>query len=431
MAQGDDPRYVRVVCTTCRAVLHPRVEKAGRRVVCPDCYSAVLVPQPPKPEPPPKLRDAGEYGVREARAPARPEKDSDEFFPVLCPLCQARLHPKRAHAGKRARCPDCDTVFVIPPPPKPTENAPPPPPGKYTVGAEPKREQPTFDRLIVEREPEPEPPAPPDKLWFAAGVFTFPWWPGAWSRWIVLAMLFVPALIMAGIVGLLSGAFAGVNPATTAVPYLMAPLMWFWLWALSYAAGCFVAIVQDTGSGNDEVASWPEGDWRERVVTMLYVGLHFGLAMAAASALAWPVGTFYGPAWMGLVVALAANFLFPLFLLASMEADTLLTPYSAVIFGSVLKGFAGWLTVYVESLVVLGFTAGLLAAGLYFVPLVTLLLAAPLLATAVFVEARLYGRLAWHIGQAEMARRPRKRKKKSESRGTTADRSAKFMPSKG
>jgi hypothetical protein len=134
---------------------------------------------------------------------------------------------------------------------------------------------------------------------------------------------------------------------------------------------------------------------------------------------------------MGLAVALAANFIFPLFLLASMEADTLLTPYSAVIFGSVLKGFLGWLMVYLESLLMLGFTAGLLAAGLYFAPLLTILLAAPLLATVVFIEARLYGRLAWHIGQAEMDRRPRKRKKKDEPRGKSPDRSTKLLPSKG
>lgn len=397
---------------------------------CPDCYSAVLVPQPPKPEDAPKQRDPGEYRVRDARAPSRPEKTDSDFFLVLCPKCQARLHPKREHVGKRARCPDCDTVLVVPPPTKDEAKAPPPAPGKYAVGEEPKREQPTFRYLTVEREPEPEFATPPDEWWFAAGVFTFPWWPESLSRWMVLTMLLLPGLCVVAFAAVLAGG-SGVGLPTTFVPFLLLVLTWLWLWAASYAAGCFLAIVQDTGSGNDEVSDWPEGDWRERVTTLLYIGLHFTLATAAASALAWPVGIFYGPIWMGVAVALLANFLFPLFFLASMEADTLLIPYSAVIFGSVLKVFGGWLMVYVESLLMLGFTAAVVGAGLYFAPILTVLFAAPLLATVVFIDARLYGRLAWHIGQAEMARRPRKRKKNSETVTKATDRSAKLMPSKG
>lgn len=412
MPEGDDPRYVRVSCPTCRAVLHPRVEKAGRHVKCPDCYSAVLVPPPPKPEPPPKRRNPGEYGVRDALAPARKEADGADFFLVLCPTCQAHLHPRRTHVGKRARCPDCDTVFVVPPAPAAEKKQPPPSPGKYAMGEETKREQAEFHYLTIEREPVPEPLAPPDRRWFAVGVFTFPWWPEAWARWLVLSMLLVPAVIMSGIVGLLGG--GGLSLFSSLLPYLIVPLIWLWLWALSYAAGCFVAIVQDTGSGNDEVANWPEGDWRERIGTMFYVGLHLGLAMAAASAIAWPVGRFYGPLWMGLAVGLAANLLFPLFLLASMEADTLLTPYSPIIFGSVVKNFFGWTIVYIESLLLLTAIVSLLGAGLIWAPVATVLLASPLLATAIFIEARLYGRLAWHIGRAVTKHPPRRRKKKAD-----------------
>jgi DNA-directed RNA polymerase subunit RPC12/RpoP len=413
MTQGDDPRYIRVVCPTCRAVLHPRAEKAGRRVKCPDCYSAVLVPQPPEPEAAPKIRDPGEYGVRDVLAPARPEKDSADFFLVLCPTCQAHLHPRRSHAGKRARCPDCDTVFVVPQPPKAEAKPPPPAPGKYTVGEEPKRERADFRTLIVEREPAPEPIAPPEKWWFAAGVFTFPWRPGAWQRWLSLAMLLVPAQFMAGVVALVAGVFDEGNKAAALIPFLTVPLVWLWIWAISYAAGCFLAVVQDTGSGDDEVSNWPEGDWRDRVGTMLYIGLHLGFAVTGGLALGWPIGNLYGPIWMWLSVALATNFLFPLFLIGSMEADTLLVPYSPLIFRSVWKGFFGWLIVYLESLVVVALAAALLIAGLRWAPLATILLGSPLLATPIFILARLYGRLAWHIGQAKTNRPPRKRKRRA------------------
>lgn len=430
MAQGDDPRYIRTVCPTCRAVLHPKVEKAGHKVKCPDCYSAVLVPQPPMPEPPPKQRDPGEYGVRDVLAPARPEKDSADFFLVLCPTCQAHLYPRRSYTGKRARCPDCDTVFVIPPPPKADAKPTPPTSDKYGVGEESKRAKADFQKLIVEREPVPEPMAPPDKWWFAAGVFTFPWWPGAWQRWLSLSMLLVPAQFMAGVVALVAGLFDEGSKAAALMPFLVLPLVWLWLWALSYAAGCFIAVIQDVGSGNDEVENWPEGDWRERVGTMLYVGLHFGFAVAAGSALAWPIGNLYGPVWMGVTTALATNFLFPLFLLGSMEADTLLVPYSPVIFGSLFKRpLLGWLMLYVESLVVVMLAAGLVIAGLRWAPIATILLGSPLLATPIFILARLYGRLAWHIGQSEVNDRPRKRKKKARASDDRAKRVMKVGPS--
>lgn len=414
MAAGDDPRYVRVVCPKCRAVLHPRVEKAGRRVKCPDCFSAVLVPQPAAPEPPPKRRDLGEYGVRESLAPARNEADSADFFPVLCPTCQARLHPRRSHVGKRARCPDCDTVFVVPPPPEPTKAKPPPSPGKYAVGEESKRVEAEFHYLTADRaaEPEPEPLAPPEKGWFVRGVFTFPWWPGAWARWMILSMLFVPALFLAGLIAVLAGP-DGADKAMTLAVYLVLPLIWTWVWALSYAAACFVAIVQDTGSGNDEVASWPEGDWRERVITMLYVGLHLGFAMAAASAVAWPAGMLHGPLAGGLVTAAAANLLFPLFMLSSMEADTLLVPYSSLMYRSLFQVAGGWFVVYVESLAVVAFAGGLLAVGLAWSPILALLPAPLVLSTSIFFLARLYGRLAWRVGRAETKRKPRKKNKKA------------------
>ncbi|HET6882965.1 MAG TPA: hypothetical protein VFI31_22540 [Pirellulales bacterium] len=410
--EGEDPRYVRVVCSKCRAVLHPRVEKAGRQVRCPDCYSPVLVPHPPEPEATPKRRDVGEYSVRDEFAPERSKTADADLFLVLCPKCQARLHPRRQNAGRRARCPDCETVFVIPAPPKPEKVKTLPSPGKYVMGQEPKRAETEFHYLTVEREPEPEPLAPPTRGWFIRGVFTFPWWPGAWARWTILSLLMVPALFMTGIVLWLAG--GSVNQGTTAVPYLMLPLMWLWVWALSYAAGSFVAIIEDTGSSNDEVTSWPEGDWRERVLTMLYVGLHLGLALAAGAAVGWLVGLVSEPLWGAVASGMAANLFFPLFLLSSMEAGAMLTPYSPVMFRSLVKTPGGWAIVYAESLISLTLACGLLAVGGYWLPALTVFLAAPVLATVVFIEARLYGRLAWHVGQLETKSNTRKRKKKRD-----------------
>jgi hypothetical protein len=372
----------------------------------------VLVPQPPPPEAAPKMRDPGEYGVRAALAPARDVSADADLYLVLCPTCQARLHPRRSNAGKRARCPDCDTIFVIPPPPAPEKSKPLPSPGTYAVGEEPKRVETEFRYLTVDRanEPEEEPPAPPDQGWFVRGVFTFPWWPGAWARWTILTMLLLPAVALSALVAwLLSGDFRYAMMARL----LILPLIWFWVWALSYAAACFVTIVQDTGSGNDEVAGWPEGDWRERVGTMLYVGLHFAFSVAAAAALSWPIGMLTAPVWGALATAVGGHLFFPLFLLSSMEAASIFTPYSPVMFGSLLKAPGSWLIVFLESLLLVGLALFLVGLGLYWLPFAIVPVVPPVLATLIFIEARLYGRLAWHIGQIETKRRSRKRKKKS------------------
>src|SRR5580693_6268942 len=99
----DPSQYVRVACPICKAVLHPRVEKAGRNVRCPDCHSAVLVPQPPKPEPPKPSRKPGEYAVTGTGgkdAGAERNAAEPQCFPVLCPTCRARLHPLVSQVGK-------------------------------------------------------------------------------------------------------------------------------------------------------------------------------------------------------------------------------------------------------------------------------------------------------------------------------------------
>jgi len=71
------------------------------------------------------------------------------------------------------------------------------------------------------------------------------------------------------------------------------------------------------------------------------------------------------------------------------------------------------LIVYIETLGVFAVALGLIGAGLYWVPVLAVLLASPVLSTMIFIAARLYGRLAWHIGQLETKRNPRKRKKKA------------------
>lgn len=409
MAASDERQYVRVVCSTCRAVLHPRVEKAGRHVRCPDCYSAVLVPRPTAPE---KIKARPvplEYGVRDAPGPPQTENDrSADVFPMLCPTCQARLHPRRAHVGKRARCPDCDTVFTIAPPPPPTVVKQPPPQRPYQMGEETDRVEVEHNFLVVQGGLPPEPEAEVPHRWFISGVFTFPWTADAAARWLILSLLLVPAVLLAGLLMWLSS--MGLSHGSHAIPLLAAPMAWLTVWSGSYAAACFLAIVQDTGSGNVVVHSWPEGDWRERTVPFMYVTLHLLFAGAAAAALTSPFYFAVDRAWLGLVMVASVNFFFPFFLLSAMEADTPLMPYSPVMLRSLWRAGGAWLLVYIESVGVMAAAGGLLIGLALAAPWLSLVASPFVLAALVFIVARLQGRLAWRIGQIEIGRRKRRRK---------------------
>ena len=413
----DERRYVRVICPKCRAVLHPRVEKAGRRVKCPDCYAAVLVPQPEAPPPPPKpARDPGQYKLGGADQPTA----KVDYFLLLCPTCHARLHPRLAHVGKKVRCPDCEAVIVVPPPPKSEPPKAPKPPGQYRVGTEAERAEVKPELLLVQSTRPTElrtDETPP--LWFASGVFTFPWRKSAAACWLTLSMFLLPLVVL-----LAAGVYLvdGLHVGSTVVAMLIVPLVWTFVWSMSYAAACSLGIMEGTAAGEDDVESrWPEESWRERIGPFAYVGFEFVVGVGAASLLALPIGRGLGPFWGGAAAFLLASFTFPLVLLSALEADSPMTPISPVILGSVPKLWWGWGLVAAESMAVMTLAAGLSFLAALATPVLALFVAPPLLAAAIFIIARLYGRLAWRIGELEAEKKRRKKKKKKRQAAEDGD----------
>jgi hypothetical protein len=150
---------------------------------------------------------------------------------------------------------------------------------------------------------------------------------------------------------------------------------------------------------------------------LVYIAFEFFLGAALAAALGWPIGLMFGPLWGGLTVFVLTSVTFPFFLLSAMEADSPMTPYSPVILGSVPKLWWAWLLVGFESLLVVPFVAGLALLTGLLSPVLPVFVGPPLLAAGIFIVARLYGRLAWRIGEweAERQRRKKKRKKKPKS----------------
>jgi hypothetical protein len=206
------------------------------------------------------------------------------------------------------------------------------------------------------------------------------------------------------------------------VPLSVTILVWLWLWTLSYAAACFVVIVQDTGSGDDGVCNWHEGDWRERIWPLLFVAFQLALAAGAASLVALPVGRAWGQIWgLATTVSVTAAIL-PILLLSSMEADEPFIPYSPVILRSILQQCLAWFVIYLEGAAVLAIALAIAVGVVSLNPFLGALVACPVGATAIFILARLIGRLAWRIGEQQAnAKGGKKRRKKPREEAATLE----------
>ena len=125
---GDDyvpqaVEYIRVACPTCGTLIYAEPELEGRQTQCPDCHTQVRVRRSRKHEAAPRRpEDIGQYQVLEDGSQTRISED--DYFLLVCPQCNARLHPSRKLVGKRVRCPDCKEPVLVPAAPPRKEKKP-------------------------------------------------------------------------------------------------------------------------------------------------------------------------------------------------------------------------------------------------------------------------------------------------------------------
>jgi len=87
------------ICTGCGATLPVDAEHAGRKCRCGRCGKIATVPGPNADEP-----------------ELPPEQPKNVSF--SCRVCETRLMARTADEGRKAKCPDCGALTVVPPPPK-------------------------------------------------------------------------------------------------------------------------------------------------------------------------------------------------------------------------------------------------------------------------------------------------------------------------
>jgi hypothetical protein len=117
---------------------------------------------------------------------------------------------------------------------------------------------------------QPPPPPPPFPLW--SGLYTFPWRKANAGVWFYLSLNFSLLAVIFTTFALLVE-IGGV--AMIAIPLLLPVMGFIFFWTGIYAASCFLAIVEDTAAGNDQVA-WPKGgglvDGLGKFIVFLWLG---------------------------------------------------------------------------------------------------------------------------------------------------------------
>lgn len=331
-----------------------------------------------------------------------PDNDIPEHITVVCPTCNARMHPHPKYAGKKIKCPDCFVGVRVPTleeartqhKPRTLRTAKNLKPYKLNAPAETKHVK--LDYLMAQAEIREEPPPPPPRWTFFSGVFTFPWKKDVIVRWLFLSLGCTAVGLVGAIILLLSKSIGGYIGIVLA--FFALPVIWLSIWTFSYAAACCLAVIEDTAAGNDKITSWPDPNWRDwaaRLIYLSYLGMVVGVV-------AYGVGQLAGMLSGQYLWPMAASFflLYPFVLLSSLETNSPWQPVSLPILKSLLVLWWGWLLFYVEAaLIAVVWLGPVVLGGLRF-PLLTALLTGPILAAVMLICARLLGRLAWRVVKA-------------------------------
>ena len=363
---------------------------------------------------------------------AAASNDSPNFLSVVCPSCDTRITATIAFAGKEISCPACLTPVHVPPleqstepraaPSKKQSEKPQPEPEAeietiplsrpaskteddelvYEVGRPVERPVVTVEVFKTVPQVKRQRVETPPKSLFFSNVFSFPWATAeAAERWCYLSAGFMLSGLSYSVCVWMLQKYDD-NRGWLGVSFFLMVMVWFVVWSLSYAASNALAIVQETASGNNRVVGWGEGSWRDwafELVTMIWI---FSIAGMIALIVAWPMHFLLGSVSPLLACLLVVTF--PAIWLSAMDAETLWLPFSMVVFRSFSRVSQSWAQFLGLSLCLLVVVLGSLLPLAFYHPWVAGFVAGPVLASAVFLYARLLGRLGWKI--ADVMSRP-------------------------
>lgn len=418
----EKPKDVAVVCNLCGTRIYVKLEKIGQEVKCPDCHSRNLVAGPKEEGAAkakgPTLEGTENYGMSTVveRPKFRPLQAARGEYEVLSALDPAAIEQRLTVPGEKPRK---KKLVAKPADDQGGEEDESEEHGELTLEAPLERAETARDPRSFLPQPEIEPenalydgryddgligdmvdPRSPDawkKAPLVYGIIEFLFRPTTILRWVFFAILFT---VVVGIAKL------GIAYAQQAVVLfiLWAGVPVLGVWLFSFAAA-FHAIVEATGNGDDEVATWP--DWNvfgwfgpslfvliAAVLSALPGGL---IAAALALSLSEPLVAIFA---IAAPVVLSMMLLFPFIYCSMLIEDNIFAFASAYTFRSLTIAGDAWMyfCMYSLGLVLLGTCAvgTLIANNMVFTAVGAVASMALLM-----VYARLIGRLMWVAAQRD------------------------------
>ena len=386
----EKEKVLRFRCPHCSTQLRGKSSDAGQRRRCPKCQQAFRIPQP-------QTSGSGE--------PPPPKKQ--QLVPVICDVCQTRMHATLDQVGALVECPDCFTQNLVKPPRKDAKSAPVMDTRfSYDLGPESDvrgahayvQEMIAGAERDVEQEivEEPAVPARP----FLSGVLTFPFYQRVWP--VILGMVISLSIAL----GLLK--FAWDMQGTTALlaPFVIAIAGVTLLLVCVPAMVCWLTVFENTAQGDDDAEYRPEGglfafiDWAGDIGYLV-------LAISLSCTPGMLLGRLFGLSaeYLPLLV-LGASLAFPVLLLSMMETASPFGIYSKPIWYSVFQVPGKWFKFYFFGTILvilacvcfvrIGRLAPLKWSPFFVAEAVAMVYGLITLATIYF---RLLGRLAWVLTQ--------------------------------
>lgn len=425
---GTSPRIrIKVTCHTCHERLTTTAKPYARKLRCPECEGIINIPayDPVEAEflkklAEPRNVDPGVYGISTSDDTKNDNISSITTVTMKCPQCLSLLSPELRDDSWMDTCPDCLEEYRVPSrseiPEKP-KPVPIPDPGQYAPG---EASKPTplnthvYEHISHIRQVAVDPP--PKRVYFS-NVFNYPWTSHVWPRWVWTSIAWVISWVFVTITlqFLLS---SGVGPVVAAMIGL--PSFWIVFWTLSYTSACGMTILEGTGSGQVVIDEWPEPDWREWGVNLMYVAF-LGLVAQGISLLMEPVAQFLPAPW--LVSLVQVHLIYPIILLSALESGSIMWPVSVPLYQTLWSHGRYWVSYYLLAGALSAVYVTAVVFSIMFESILCALWMGPLTAAFLFIQARLLGRLGWRVlvepdgGKKRLAKMEKIRKYQEEPFG--------------
>jgi DNA-directed RNA polymerase subunit M/transcription elongation factor TFIIS len=346
------PKYIAVVCRMCQTLMHATEDQVGKKLKCPDCGTANVVPPPEAPAKTPSVltRDEDDLQIDASLDPG--ERPAVIIPPRRLMLYEEERETERQRQAERRARGD--------------------------------KRGPQFDdkgRPVMPRWP------------LATRVLPFLFSRGVPVRWLALS---VGAFLSLGVMLLAlwlaaQGGFGAIGGMCCWAIGLISFIIWF-----AAFSAIVVTIVTESSEGADEVLRWPGpmmSEWLGELFYMFFACLVSPLP-------GWLIGRVVveDPSARGLLFVGSVFVCFPVILLSQLDVGSAFAVASPRVIVSFVRLPGTWLMFYAEiaALVAVCVAVTITAALL---PAVLVVLLVPLYVAAILLAARILGRLGWKLAE--------------------------------